>query len=265
MPAKMSQEKSNTLRALGAEVIRTRTEALADDPDSHISIARKMVSEDPNAVMLDQYSNRANPEAHYHTTAVEIIRALTSSPKSLTDTLSSLATTVLPLTPPTEPEALPRPSSGHVDLLVAGAGTGGTISGIATRLREHHSSLLVLGVDPVGSVLAFPSSLNDLPSDNDGAYAVEGIGYDFIPDALDRSQVDVWAKCEDDRAFEMTRRLIRTEGLLCGGSSGAAMSEAVAFLKGDERGRRLAATEGANVVVVLPDSCVRLLLIPFRC
>ena len=121
-------------------------------------------------------------------------------------------------------------------MVVSAAGTGGTISGIARRLKELNPNIIIVGVDPHGSILAEPESLNEL---NVGTYKVEGIGYDFIPKVLDRSMVDQWIKTEDRESFLMARRLIREEGLLCGGSSGSAMVGAIQackqFLKPGQR------------------------------
>ncbi|XP_032888218.1 cystathionine beta-synthase-like protein [Amblyraja radiata] len=128
-------------------------------------------------------------------------------------------------------------------MLVAGAGTGGTITGIARKLKEKCPQCQIVGVDPEGSILAEPAQLNQ--TDVSG-YEVEGIGYDFIPTVLDRSVVDKWYKSSDERSFLMARELIREEGLLCGGSSGSAVSVAV------EAARGLAA--GQRCVVILPDS-----------
>ena len=127
MPEKMSQEKVDVLKALGAEIIRTPTEAAFDAPDSHISVAKRLQQEIPNSHILDQYSNPSNPLAHYHGTAEEIIRQC----------------------------------NGKIDMVVCGAGTGGTISGIAKRLKEHNPDVIVVGVDPEGSILAVPDSLNE--------------------------------------------------------------------------------------------------------
>lgn len=159
-----------------------------------------------------------------------------------------------------------RPSSGRVDLLVAGAGTGGSISGLAKRLKEEYGSpsrpddfegCRVLGVDPIGSILAVPENLNILPGGAKTAfYAVEGIGYEFIPQVLDRDLIDDWVKVEDDRAFEVARQLIRTEALLIGGSSGAAVAGALAYLTETENGKAIAQDPNANVVVIMPDRCV---------
>lgn len=208
LPEKMSQEKVDVLKALGAEIIRTPTEAAWDAPESHIGVARKLRDEIPNAVILDQYTNPYNPVAHYDTTAEELLEQC----------------------------------DGKIDMLVAGAGTGGTISGIAQKLKERCPNIKIVGVDPIGSILAQPESLNtEGPS-----YQVEGIGYDFIPDVLKRDLVDVWVKSEDKPSFLMSRRLIRQEGILCGGSSGTAMYAAVQAAK--------ELKEGQRCVVILPDS-----------
>ncbi len=203
MPEKMSREKQVVLEALGAKIIRTPTEAAFDDPESHIGVAKRMQQELPNAHILDQYSNPANPLAHYDGTGREILEDL----------------------------------GGQVDMVVLGAGTGGTLTGTAKRLKEANPHCIVVGVDPIGSILA--------GGDHVAPYKVEGIGYDFIPEVLDRSLVDVWVKTSDRQSFVMARRLIREEGLLCGGSSGTAV---VAALK---EAKRL--TKGQNCVVILPD------------
>ncbi|CAO3684677.1 unnamed protein product [Umbelopsis vinacea] len=208
LPEKMSQEKVDVLKALGAEIIRTPTEAAWDAPESHIGVAKKLRDSIPNAVILDQYGNPYNPIAHYDTTAEEILAAC----------------------------------DGKVDMLVAGAGTGGTISGIARKLKEKCPNIKIVGVDPHGSILAQPETLNTTTE----SYQVEGIGYDFIPEALDRALVDTWVKSSDKESFLMSRRLIREEGILCGGSSGTAMWAAVQAAK--------ELKEGQRCVVILPDS-----------
>ena len=247
LPEKMSAEKVTTLKALGAEVVRTPTEAAWDDPRSNIMVARRMATEIENAHILDQYNNENNPLAHL-VTAQEMIDDLAVTP---TDTT--------PMTPDSSPphHAVQLGHSKLVDVLVAGVGTGGTISGIAKRLRQedHNPNLYVLGVDPVGSTLAEPASLNVLEEGASGQYKIEGIGYDFDPASLDKSQVTSWIKTRDEESFEYARQLIRLEGLLCGGSSGSALSGAMRFLKqGGPGWQAFGSQRGKNVVVVLPDS-----------
>ncbi|XP_049848213.1 cystathionine beta-synthase-like [Schistocerca gregaria] len=208
MPEKMSKEKVDLLRALGAEVVRTPTEAAWDAPESHISVAQKLNREIPNSHILDQYSNPDNPNVHYETTANEIFKQCNQ----------------------------------RLDAVVIGAGTGGTITGVSKRLKQLCPDVLVIGVDPEGSILAHPDSLNGEVK----SYKIEGIGYDFIPKVLDRSYVDKWYKTNDKDSFIMARRLIKEEGLLCGGSSGAVMHVAI------EVAKKL--SEDARVVAILPDS-----------
>lgn len=113
-------------------------------------------------------------------------------------------------------------------MFVAGVGTGGTIAGIGKRLKELIPGIQIVGVDPYGSILAQPEALN-----NEGvhSYQIEGIGYDFVPDVLDRGVVDFWIKTNDKESFLMSRRMIREEGLLCGGSCGTAMVGALIAAK----------------------------------
>ncbi|KAM4602075.1 cystathionine beta-synthase-like [Polymixia lowei] len=209
MPEKMSMEKVDVLRALGAEIVRTPTSARFDSPESHVGVAWRLKNEIPNSHILDQYRNPSNPLAHYDTTAEEILEQC----------------------------------DGKVDMLVAGAGTGGTITGIARKLKEQCPNIKIVGVDPEGSILAEPEELNRTDKTQ---YEVEGIGYDFIPTVLDRSVVDTWYKSNDEDSFNMSRMLIREEGLLCGGSSGTAMAAAVRMAK--------ELKEGQRCVVILPDS-----------
>jgi cystathionine beta-synthase len=204
MPEKMSREKQVVLEALGAEIIRTPTEAAFDSPLSHIGVAKQLQGILPNAHILDQYGNPDNPLAHYYGTGTEILEQC----------------------------------DNKLDACVMTAGTGGTISGTARKLKEKLPNVKIIGVDPVGSILAGPGQIH--------SYKVEGIGYDFIPDVLDRDLVDEWIKTEDLPSFQMARRLIRQEGLLCGGSSGSAMWAALQVAKKMGPGKR--------IVVILPDS-----------
>ncbi|GJJ11284.1 hypothetical protein Clacol_005516 [Clathrus columnatus] len=223
------QEKETLLRALGAEVVRTPTAAPWDSEASHIGVANRLQKRIPNAVILDQYRNPNNPLAHELTTGPEIIAAVTASTSS-------------------------RLSSGKVDAFIAGAGTGGTITGVARAIKKtHNKNVAIVAVDPVGSVLAVPEALNS--EGNNLPYVVEGIGYDFVPEVLSRDEVDVWLKTNDQEAFAASHRLIRTEGLLVGGSSGSAMAGALKWLKG-EGWNSVGGVEGANAVVLLPDGSV---------
>jgi len=208
----MSAEKVSVLRALGATIIRTPTQAAWDSPDSHIGVANRLLKEIPNSHILDQYTNVDNPRAHEFGTAEEIWAQ----------------------------------SGGKVTAVVAGAGTGGTITGIARGLRKHNKDIKVIAADPHGSILALPESLNEEKANQ--PYKVEGIGYDFIPDVLDRETVDKWYKTDDRESFQFARRLIAEEGLLVGGSSGSAMAAMVRAVK------ELGLGKGDVVVVVLPDS-----------
>ncbi|KAG5982004.1 hypothetical protein E4U55_002418 [Claviceps digitariae] len=212
MPEKMSAEKVSVLRALGATIIRTPTQAAWDAPESHIGVARRLEKEMPNAHILDQYGNVDNPLAHEHGTAEEIWEQ----------------------------------TGGKITAVVAGAGTGGTITGIARGLKKHNKDIKVIAADPHGSILALPEALNQEHVNE--SYKVEGIGYDFIPDVLDREIVDKWYKTDDQESFVLARRLIAEEGLLVGGSCGSAMAAMVKAVKD------LGLKKGDVVVVVLPDS-----------
>ena len=169
MPEKMSQEKQIAIEALGAKIVRTPTEALSSDPESHISVAKKLNSELENSHILDQYSNPANPDAHYYGTAEEIIKDF----------------------------------SDNLDMVVMSVGTGGTITGVAKRLKEKIPHISIVGADPEGSILG--------GGDEISSYLVEGIGYDFFPDVLDNSLVDRYIKTKDEESFIMARRIIREE------------------------------------------------------
>lgn len=136
---------------------------------------------------------------------------------------------------------------GKVDYVFITAGTGGTICGIARKLKELDKNIKIIGIDPYGSDLALPKELNDIKPEG-GGYHVEGIGYDFIPRVLDRSQVDSWLKTGDTESFEYARRLICEEGFLCGGSSGSALAGAIRYIKEHNIG------EGKRCVFLCPDN-----------
>lgn len=204
MPEKMSREKQVVMEALGAEIVRTPTEAAHDDPDSLLGVAKRLNEEIEDSVIPDQYGNPDNPDAHYHGTGAEIWEDFGDS----------------------------------LDMVVIGAGTGGTITGAARYLKERKPDLLIVGVDPEGSILG---GRNEVCT-----YQVEGIGYDFIPEVLDRSLVDEWIYTNDADSFAMARRLIREEGLLVGGSSGSAVCGMLEALRQHPEVRK--------ALVLLPDS-----------
>jgi len=204
MPEKMSQEKEVVLKALGAEIVRTPTEAAWNDPDSHIEIAKKMNKEIPNSHILDQYANPNNPLAHYNFTAQEIINDFPNG----------------------------------LDMIVAGVGTGGTLTGLAKRLKEEYPNIKVIGVDPYGSILGGGKEIYP--------YKVEGIGYDFFPDVLNNEIIDEYIKVNDEDSFKTAKQLIKEEGLLVGGSSGTATFAALKAAQSLDQNQ--------NCLVILPDS-----------
>ena len=204
MPEKMSREKEVTLKSLGAKIVRTPTEAPWDSPESHIGVAKKLNNEIPNSHILDQYSNPSNPEAHYNGTAAEIINDFDDSLK----------------------------------MVVAGVGTGGTITGLAKRLKKEFPNIIIVGVDPYGSILGGGNEVY--------SYHVEGIGYDFFPEVLENKIIDEYIKIPDKESFQMARDIIKKEGLLIGGSSGGAVWAATQVAK--------KLNKGDKCLVILPDS-----------
>ncbi len=205
MADKQSEEKRALLRAYGAEVVVCPTDVEPDDPRSYYSVADRLTAETPNAYRPDQYSNPANPQAHYEQTGPELWEQ----------------------------------TDGEIDVLVIGLGTGGTVTGAGRYLKERKPGLLVVGVDPEGSIYTADSE-EDVTT-----YLTEGVGEDFWPETYDPAIVDEYEMVTDAETFAMTRRLAAVEGIFSGGSAGMAVVGAlrVAVRRPDDL-----------VVVILPDS-----------
>ena len=198
VPTKFSAEKQALLRALGAEVINTpRAEGML----GAVRKADELREQIPGAISLEQFKNPANPLAHFETTGKEIWDDL----------------------------------GGRVTHIVAGAGSGGTYTGIVRYVKQQDSSVQGVLADPEGSTIGGGEHFD---------YNIEGIGNDFIPDTMDISLVDKVVKVNDEEAFSTVRELARREGIIAGSSSGAAMAAALKLAKTLERG---------NIVVVFPD------------
>lgn len=208
MAEKNSNEKVDTLKLLGATIIRTPTEAGFLHPQGIFAVSQDLRRRIPNAVIFGQYSNPGNYLAHYDGTGSEILWQF----------------------------------DNDLDMVVVGAGTGGTVSGLGKKIKEECSKCKVVSFDPFGSILARPETLN---VSDVTFFEVEGIGYDFIPTVLKHEFVDEWHKTADPESFQMARRLCKEEGLLCGGSSGAALSVALKAAKSLKAGQKCC--------VILPD------------
>jgi cystathionine beta-synthase len=206
MPDKMSQEKIALLRAYGAEVVITPTAVEHDSPESYYSVSSRLAEEIPGGFKPDQYSNMTNPESHYLRTGPEIMEQ----------------------------------TGGDIDALVVSVGTGGTISGVGRYFKEHKPDVLIVGVDPEGSVYT--------ADDDNGVhpYLVEGVGKDTWPETMDPTVVDEWIRVGDRESFLWARRLAREEGILAGGSAGTTLYAAY------QLAQRLG--PGKRVLMMIPDS-----------
>jgi cystathionine beta-synthase len=196
MPDKMSQEKIDSLRALGAEVIVTPTQVDHHDARSYHSVADRLSREIPNSLFPNQYQNPANADAHYQTTGPEIWEQ----------------------------------TEGKVTHVVIGVGTGGTITGVARFLKEKNPAIRIIGADPAGSIFAEMFLTGRKPQSQ--PYKMEGIGQDEMPGNLDFSVIDEIQSVTDKDAFLRTRMLARSEGIFAGGSSGAALHVALKVAEG---------------------------------
>ena len=198
VPTKFSAEKQTLMRALGADIINTPREEGMLGAEAKAEELRASI---PGAVTLRQFKNMANPRAHYETTGPEIWRDL----------------------------------DGKIDYLVAGAGSGGTYSGVVRYLKEQNPAVRGVLADPVGSTMG---------GGEHGDYNIEGIGNDFVADTMDMSLVDQVVKIDDNDAFAGARELAKREGIFAGSSSGAALSAAKKLIDSGARG---------NIVIILPD------------
>lgn len=215
IPDKQSREKINLLKAYGARVVVCPTNVAPDSPESYYEVAKRIVRETPNAILANQYHNPENPLAHYRTTGPEIWEQ----------------------------------TAGQIDYLVGGVGTGGTMSGTARFLKEKKPSVKVIGADPDGSILREYFLTGKMGEAR--PYAIEGIGEDIIPSTTHFQYFDEIRTVSDKDAMNLTRRLSREEGILCGSSSGAALVAACEVAR--------EASPGSLVVVILPDTGERYL------
>jgi len=216
MPESMSLERRRLIKAFGAEIVLTPA---AEGMPGAVRKAEELLKNTPNAFMPQQFKNPANPEIHRRTTAEEIW----------------------------------RDTEGRIDILVAGVGTGGTITGCGEVLKSKKPSVRVVAVEPINSPVISQSRQHE-PL-RPGPHKIQGIGAGFIPDVLNPEVIDEVVTVRDDESFEMTRRLAREEGMLCGISCGAAVVGAIAVA-------RKAENAGNLIVVVLPDLGERYLSTP---
>ncbi len=216
MPDKVSAEKQAVLRAMGAEVVVCPTKARPGDPDHYVQRARDIHAGLHGSFMINQYDNPLNAEAHYLTTGPEIWEQ----------------------------------TGGHIDLFVASGSTGGTICGVGRYLKEKDPSIKIVLLDPVGSIYYTYFYTDAVDESEIAPYAVEGVGEDHLAGCMDFSLIDEVVRFTDEDAFGAARLLARSQGLMCGGSSGANVWGAMVL-----SGRH----PGASIVTVLPDMGIKYL------
>ncbi len=214
IPSRMSQEKIDLLKAYGAEVIVCPSEVPITHPDSAYSLSKK-IAEETGAFYLNQYHNPGNAEAHYLSTGPEVWEQ----------------------------------TGGNIDILVAGIGTGGTCSGIGRFLKEKNPKIEVVAVDPKGSV--FKGYIEKGLETSAKPHKLEGIGAEMVTGALHREVIDRVVSVNDSDAFRLTRALAKKEGILAGGSSGAALWACLEIAK-EAKGEK-------TIVTFFPDTGLRYL------
>ncbi len=203
VPDKMSDEKISHLRAMGAEVVLTRSDVEKGHPEYYQDIAQALAAKTANSFYVNQFGNAANPKAHYETTGPEIWAQM----------------------------------EGKIDAFVAGVGSGGTVSGIGKYLKERNPQVQIVLADPVGSILA--PLVNEGKKVQPGSWLVEGIGEDFVPGILDLSLVDTAYAISDGEAFHEARELLKKEGILAGSSVGTLLGAALRYCREQKTPKRV--------------------------
>lgn len=211
MPDKISEEKRAILRAYGAKVVITPTAVEPEDPRSYLSVSKKLAEITPGSFLTNQYHNPDNPKVHYESTGPEIWEQ----------------------------------TDGQIDVFVAGAGTGGTVSGVGRYLKEKKSSVKILCPDPVGSIL-FDLFYHKKVMSPPAAYKVEGVGEDMLPDNVHMDVIDDFVQVSDEEAFALTREIVAKEGICVGPSSAMALAGAFKYAETLDK--------PSNILVMMADN-----------